>query len=120
LNHDSLLKQSLYTLCPCVRFKDQEIALTHIRLELEQAEARLRHANENELPEERIRLVVEQKRKELSHLMQSVRDEDECYRREAHSDYYKNRQINSTNRSSYLYRDDSRSNTTMTRTYRDH
>ena len=37
--------------------------------ELTKAEAALREANENELPEEKYRVVVEQKRKELTELL---------------------------------------------------
>lgn len=104
------------------RFQDQEAALDHIRSQLEQAEGQLRYANENELPEERFRLLAEQKRTELSRLMQQFRTENEAIQREANDDYKTNSPyINFSQKPNFhssAFRDPNRS--PATRTYWDH
>ena len=92
--------------------QDQEAALNHIRAQLQQAEELWKHANENELPEERYRLLAEQKRKELSLLMQTFRDENESTQRGGEDQDYRTNRPSTysspkppTFHSSYAFRD---------------
>jgi seryl-tRNA synthetase len=48
---------------------EQEIEISKVRLELTNMTNQLRHANENELPEEELRLAEDTKRKELNDLI---------------------------------------------------
>ena len=51
----------------------------------------MRNANENELPEERYRVLVERKRNELTHLMHAFRNENESAQIIMNKDYEDNR-----------------------------
>lgn len=52
----------------------QETWLETVRAELTVAEENLREANENEMPEEVFRVIVEQKRKELNNLLEKFKE----------------------------------------------
>jgi len=101
--------------------KDQEASIDHLRVELERAEGQLRNANENELPEEGYRVLVDQKRNELTHLMQVFRDENDLKKNNKTEHYEDQRQSGTTSRRQTLHSSagcrDLRSNVTKPQTF---
>jgi hypothetical protein len=62
-----------------------------VQAELTKAEAALREANENELPEEKYRILVEEKRKELVDML--AKFETEAIKEKPSSDHLKGRKF---------------------------
>lgn len=56
--------------------KDQDAEIQAVQAELSRAEADLRNANEQELPEEKYRVVVEQKKKEMNEMVEQYTKEN--------------------------------------------